>query len=114
MDGMRRRIGLAAATIALSAACIPDRLCDTVEKDNACSSDSDCVVAYCSVECGLCEKVYSRKQVDRGYCLVGAGESVPDRCRSGYEDLNCSPTPIPCPPTGTPRCEGGKCVPVLE
>ena len=85
MDSMKPpEIAVLASALAI-ASCVPDRLCDTVEKDNTCSGDSDCVVAFCAVECGLCEKVYSRKQVDRGYCLVGTGESVPDRCRSGYE-----------------------------
>ncbi len=105
---------IACVLAALATACIPDRLCDTVEKDNRCDSDGDCVVVFCAANCDNCRVVVSRKQADRAYCLVIDGDEVPDRCREAYEELSCSSLPPICPPPGTPRCSEGKCVPVVE
>lgn len=94
--------------------CIPDKLCETVEKDNRCDSREDCVVAFCAADCENCRVVVSRKQADRAYCLVIEGDDVPDRCREAYEDLDCSDAPAVCPPTGQPACVDGRCQPVAE
>lgn len=99
--------------LALSA-CIPDKLCDTVDKDNKCDSNGDCVRAFCAADCDLCTKVYSKKQADRAYCLVIEGDDVPERCREAYEDLDCSSElPPVCPEEGAEaHCVEGECVPV--
>ena len=97
------------------AGCIPDQLCDTVDKDNTCDSDNDCVVAYCAADCDNCRVVVSEKQADRAYCLIIDGDDIPSRCREAYNELNCNSTLPPiCPPPGTPRCQEGRCVPVVE
>jgi len=104
------------ALISLLAGCtIPDKLCDSVAKDNTCDSNADCVKAYCAVDCDHCEKVYSRKQADRAYCLIIVGGEVPDRCREAYEDLGCDGgLPPICPEEAAEaRCVDHDCVPVM-
>ncbi len=99
---------------ALVAGCIPDKLCESVEKDNTCEDNGDCVRAFCAVDCDHCTKVYSEKQADRAYCLIIEGDDIPSRCREAYEDLNCESTIPPlCPEEGAEaHCVEGKCVPV--
>lgn len=111
---MKRITLIALLALLFGAGCIPDKLCETVEKDNRCDSNADCVVAFCAADCDNCRVVVSRKQADRAYCLIVEGEDVPDRCREAYEDLNCSSVPPICPPPGNPVCDGGKCIPVVE
>jgi len=109
-----RQIPVIVVAALLAAGCIPDKLCDTVEKDNTCEDNGDCVRAFCAADCDTCTKVYSEKQADRAYCLVIEGDDIPSRCREAYEDLNCESTIPPlCPEEGAEaRCVDGKCVPV--
>jgi hypothetical protein len=112
---MQRHFLFIVVVISTLAGCIPDKLCDTVSKDNKCDSNTDCVVAFCAADCDNCRVVVSQKQADRAYCLVIDGEEIPSRCREAWEELDCNTTLPPiCPPPGDPRCIDGECVPVIE
>jgi len=111
---MSRHIVLAAACLALGACTIPDKLCETSEKDNRCESNAECMIGYCAAQCDNCRHVYSERQMERAYCLVEPGGDIPDRCRDAYFDQGCDSEPPPvCPPVGEPRCEEGRCVMVM-
>ena len=109
------RVSAAAALLICAACNIPDELCNTKEKDNTCSSASDCVVAYCAADCSICQAVYSRRQVENTWCLTPIDESPNSRCREAAESV-CTPTSLPtvCPRYIQPLCEDGKCVPDFQ
>lgn len=94
---------------------IPDKICEVDEEDNTCSSEDDCVVAYCASDCTICSAVYSRKQVEEAYCLTPVDGSPNSRCREAAESL-CQPTSLPstCPRYIVPACQEGKCVPDFQ
>lgn len=105
-----------AAAWAFSCACnIPEEICDTHPNDNVCSGPGDCVVAYCAADCSSCAAVYSKRQVEKAYCLTPLDESPNQRCREAAESL-CTPSSLPsvCPRYIEPACEEGECVPIFN
>jgi hypothetical protein len=104
------------ASCVFHAACnIPEKICETDEKDNVCNSVDDCLVAYCASDCTKCAAVYSKKQVQEAWCLTPIDEEPNARCRKAAE-ATCTPSSLPptCPRYIVPACEENKCIPVFQ
>jgi len=86
----------------------PGACCPICPPDiDACETDSDCVMAWSTLECCGCPTAVSRAHYENDLCLVVPGEmrEIPDKCA------------VPCPAIvcaecreATPICAGGTCM----
>jgi hypothetical protein len=81
--------------------CVPDAL--------YCEDDSQCVIAQRPQACCGCPSAISTRTYAEDLCWsrLDAPRQIPQAC---YPAAICDAVCGPCPPPGTPRCEGHRCL----